>query len=278
MISSMPTPVRSRLTPADTVRGTLVLTRRNLLRNVRIPQLLLIATVQPVMFLLLFNFVFGGAIGQTLPPGVDSYTTYLIPGLLAQIVAFRAPQTAVGLTEDLSKGVIDRFRALPMSRSAVLAGRTLADLLRNTFVYILMLAVGFAVGFRYQTSAVAFLGGVALALLFGYSLSWAGAAVGLYVRNPEAAGSAMGLPMFPLVFASSVFVPTDTMPGWLRMFADHQPITVIANSVRALMLGDAALPAGTSLAGQLFLSLVWIAGLTILFAMLAVRAYRRVVS
>ncbi|GGI08991.1 ABC transporter permease [Egicoccus halophilus] len=258
-----------------TLTDTLVLTRRNLLRNVRLPQLLLFSTIQPVMFLLLFNYVFGGAIGGSLPEGY-AYIQWLMPGLLIQIATFGAGQTAMGLTEDLDKGVIDRFRSLPMSRSAVLAGRTLADLLRNAAVLGLMLVVGFAIGFRWETSVFGFLGGFAVALLFGYALSWVMATIGLAVRNPEAAQSAVMLPVFPLVFASSVFLPTQTMPDWLRVFADHQPITVIANALRALMLGPAALLPGQTVGGQVVAALAWIVGITAVFAVLAVRLYRKV--
>jgi ABC transporter DrrB family efflux protein len=266
-----------RITPRRAVTDTFVITRRNLLRNVRLPQLLLFSTIQPVMFLLLFTYVFGGAISQAVPGGLE-YVQFLMPGLLIQIAAFGAGQTALGLTEDLSKGVIDRFRALPMSRSAVLAGRTLADLLRNAAVLTLMLTVGFAIGFRYETSFVGFVGGVVLSLLFAYSLSWVMATIGLYVRNPEAVQSAVFLPIFPLVFASSVFLPTETMPDWLRTFADHQPITVIANAVRGLMLGEEFLFPGQTVTGQVLASLAWIAGITLVFSLLAIRAYRKVTS
>jgi len=259
------------------VTDTLVLTRRNLLRNVRLPQLLLFSTIQPVMFLLLFNFVFGGAIGGSLPAGFD-YIQWLIPGLLIQVATFGAGQTALGLTEDLSKGVIDRFRSLPMARSAVLAGRTFADLGRNAAVLTLMLAVGFAIGFRWETSFLGFLGGFAIALAFGYALSWVMATIGLLVRNPEAAQSAVFLPVFPLVFASSVFLPTQTMPDWLRVFADHQPITVVANALRGLMLGQQALLPGQSVAGEVVAAIGWIIGITVVFALLSVRIYRRVQS
>lgn len=278
-------PARAPFVPirqATTVRGALtdtwVITQRNLLRNLRLPQLLVFATIQPVMFLLLFNFVFGGAIGQSLPPGIDSYTNFLLPGLLVQIAVFGASQTALGLTEDLSKGVVDRFRALPMSRAAVLTGRTLADLLRNAAVLSLMLVVGFLIGFRWQTSLWGFLAGFGIALLFGFALSWMMATIGLYVRNPEAAQSAAMLPMFPLVFASSVFLPTQTMPDWLRVFAENQPITVVANAIRGLMLGDVALLPGQSLAGEVFAALAWLAAITAIFSVLAVRTYRRAVS
>ncbi len=256
------------------VTDTLVITRRNLLRNVRLPQLLLFSTIQPVMFLLLFNYVFGGAIGGSLPAGYD-YIQWLMPGLLIQIATFGAGQTALGLTEDLSNGVIDRFRSLPMARSAVLAGRTLADLIRNAAVLSLMLLVGFAIGFRWETSLLRFLAGFGIALLFAYALSWVMASIGLAVRNPEAAQSAVFLPVFPFVFASSVFLPTQTMPDWLRVFADNQPVTVVANALRGLMLGLEALLDGSTVAGQVLASLAWIGGITALFAVLAVRIYRR---
>jgi ABC transporter DrrB family efflux protein len=280
--SSAPAPAGAanptgRISPRRAVTDTLVITRRNLLRNVRLPQLLLFSTIQPVMFLLLFTYVFGGAISQAVPGGLE-YVQFLMPGLLIQIAAFGAGQTALGLTEDLAKGVIDRFRSLPMSRSAVLAGRTLADLLRNAAVLTLMLTVGFAIGFRYETSFLGFVAGVVLSLLFAYSLSWVMATIGLYVRNPEATQSAVFLPIFPLVFASSVFLPTETMPDWLRTFADHQPITVVANAVRGLMLGEEFLRQGQSVAGQVLASLAWIAGITLVFSLLAIRAYRKVTS
>ncbi|MFP4233864.1 MAG: ABC transporter permease [Nitriliruptoraceae bacterium] len=271
--------LRERATFTSTVADTWVLTKRNLLRNVRLPQVLLFSTVQPIMFLLLFTYVFGGAIGQSLPPVAQGeYINWLMPGLLVQISVFGAGQTAIGLTDDLSKGVIDRFRSLPMARSAVLAGRTFADLGRNAAVVTLMLLVGFLIGFRYQTSFLGFVAGVALGLAFAYSLSWVMAVIGLYVKDPEATQSAVFLPVFPLVFASSVFLPTETMPDWLRVFADNQPITTVTNSLRALMLGDGALPEGQALAGQLAISVAWIIVITLVFSLLAIRTYRRAVD
>jgi ABC transporter DrrB family efflux protein len=271
-------PIRDHTTLRGTLTDTWVITQRNLLRNLRLPQLLVFATIQPVMFLLLFNYVFGGAIEGSLPPGIDSYTNFLLPGLLVQIAAFGASQTALGLTEDLSKGVIDRFRALPMSRAAVLTGRTLADLIRNAAVLSLMLTVGFLIGFRYQTTLLGFLAGFGIALLFAFALSWVMATIGLYVRNPEAAQSASFLPIFPLVFASSVFLPTQTMPDWLRVFADNQPITVVANAIRGLMLGPQVLLPGQTIAGEAMSALLWLGGITAIFSVLAVRNYRRAVS
>ena len=264
-----------RITLRRAVSDTAVITRRNLLRNVRLPQLLLFSTIQPVMFLLLFTYVFGGAIGQALPGGFD-YIDFLLPGLLIQNSVFGAGQTAIGLTEDLDKGVIDRFRSLPMARSAVLAGRTLADLVRNAAVLTLVLVVAFLIGFRYQAGFLGFLGGLAIALLFAYALSWMMATIGLLVRNPEATQSAVFLPVFPLVFASSVFLPVETMPSWLESFAEHQPITAVANAVRGLMLGRRALVGGEEVAGQVIAALAWIVAILAVFAVLAVRAYRRV--
>jgi len=273
------TPLRSRTTPLSAARDALVIVRRNLLRNVRLPQLLLFATVQPVMFLVLFTYVFGGAIEASLPlAAAGNYLNWLVPGLMIQVAAFGAGQTALGLTEDLQNGVIDRFRSLPMARSAVLAGRTGADLVRNMVVIGLMVSVGTALGFRYQTSFVRFLAGFGLALLFAHALSWVMAAVGLRVRTPEAVQSAAFLPIFPLVFASSVFLPTQTMPAWLRVFADHQPLTVVTNAMRGLMLGPGALPLGQDLTVEVVRSLAWIAGITAVAALLAIRAYRRVAT
>ena len=265
-----------RMSVVHTIKDTAVITRRNLLRNLRLPQLLVFSTVQPVMFLLLFNYVFGGAIGGSLPPAAGGeYINWIVPGLIVQVAAFGAGQTAIGLTEDLSKGVIDRFRSLPMARSAVLAGRTVSDLIRNGFVIVLMLAVGLLIGFRWQTSPLGMMGGLLVAMVFAYALSWVMATVGLAVKNPEAAQTAVFLPVFPLVFASSVFVPTQTMPGWLRAFADNQPITITANALRGLILGEGALAPGQTVAGQVGLSLAWALGIIAVFAPLAVTIYRR---
>lgn len=272
-------PEHARISVAHAIKDTLVITRRNLLRNIRLPQLILFATVQPVMFLLLFNYVFGGAIGGSIPAAAaGKYINWLVPGLLIQVAAFGAGQTAIGLTEDLNKGVIDRFRSLPMARSAVLAGRTISDLIRNGFVIGLMLVVGFLIGFRWQTNALGMLGGLVVAMAFAYALSWVMATIGLAVKNPEATQTAIFLPVFPLVFASSVFVPTQTMPAWLRAFAENQPITVTVNALRGLMLGGDALQPGKTVLGSVLLSLAWTAGILAVFAPLAVRQYRRIVS
>lgn len=273
---------KSHLGLSAAVRHTAVITRRNTLRVIRLPQLLLFSTVQPVMFLLLFNFVFGGAIaivgpGGTVPAG-SNYINWLIPGILVQASVFGATATALGLTEDLGAGVIDRFRSLPMARSAVLTGRTLADLVRNAFVTTLMLVVGFIMGWRFEQGFPKMMLGVAIALLFGYSFSWVMAAIGLTAKTPETAQSAGFLPIFPLVFASSVFVPTTTMPDWLRVFADNQPVSIVANAVRSLMIPEQALtPLGFDQGTLIWQSLAWIAGIVVVFGPLAVRQYKKAV-
>ncbi len=269
---------RARVTPAQTVRNVAAITRRNLLRFVRLPQLLLFSTVQPVMFLLLFNYVFGGAIVTALPPAAGGkYLNFLIPGLLVQIATFGSGQTAFGLAEDLTAGVIDRFRSLPMARSAVLAGRTLADLVRNGLILVLLLAVAAIIGWR-PGSLTGTLGALGIVLVFAFAMSWVMATVGLLVKTPEAVQSAVFLPVFPLVFASSVFVPTQTMPDWLRAFADNQPITITVNAMRGLILGEGALLPGDTVTGQVALALFWSLLILAVFVPLAVRIYRRTVS
>ncbi len=262
-----------------------IITRRNLLRNIRLPQLLLFSTVQPVMFLLLFNYVFGGSIARSIPPIFGDYINYLLPGIIVQNVVFAATATAVGLTEDLQAGVIDRFRSLPMARSAVLAGRTFADVGRAAFVISLMTAVGYLIGFRPLNGFFSLVLAVVLALGFGYSMSWVMAWVGLKVKTPEAAQTAGFLPIFPLVFASSVFVPTSTMPSWLASFAENQPVTVLANTARALILGDAYIAgephlaaSGATIGSLVLLSLAWIVGIVAVAAPFAVRSYRKTVE
>ena len=242
----------------------LAVTGRNLLGYRRVPQLLVFSTIQPVIFVLLFRYVFGGAIKVT---GVN-YVDFLLPGIFAQTVIFGAMTTAVGLATDLNTGLLERFRSLPMARSAVLAGRTLADLTRNVFVVALMTAVGFAVGFRVHTGVPQFLAGLGLVLLFGYAFSWVFATVGLVVRDPEASQAAAFPVVAPLVFASSAFVPVSTMPVWMRWFAEHQPVSVTASAMRALVLGGPA-------TSDVVQALAWCAGILLVFAPLAVWRYQR---
>jgi ABC transporter DrrB family efflux protein len=248
-----------------TVADAAAVTRRNLYRYVRVPTLLLFSTIQPVMFVLLFTFVFGGAIQV---PGVDNYIDFLMAGILAQTVIFGSTQTGVALAEDMSRGMVDRFRSLPMARSAVLAGRTTSDTVRNLFVVCLMLVVGTLVGFRFHAGVVPAVGAVGLALAFGLAFSWISALIGLSVRDVESAQAAGFVWVFPLVFASSAFVPVDTMPGWLQTFADINPVTVTVNALRALTLGGPT-------ARPVLEALAWIVGILLVFVPLAVNRYRR---
>jgi len=249
------------------LRDSLILTRRNLTHFVRQPQLLIFSTVQPVMFVLLFAFVFGGAIGASLPPGVD-YVDFLLPGIFVQSVAFRATQTAIGLAEDLEKGVVDRLRSMPTARLAMLAGRTAADLVRNIVIIVIMVAVGYTIGFRFDQGPLAAVAAVLVVAAFGFALSWIFAFVGLTVRGAEAAQSAGFVAIFPLVFASSIFVPVATMPGWLQGFAAISPITVTADAARALAIGG-------PLAEPLLLTLGWTVAIVAVFAPLSVHRFRR---
>jgi ABC transporter DrrB family efflux protein len=249
------------------VGDTLVVTQRNLRHFVRQPQLLIFSTVQPIMFVLLFTYVFGGAIGRALPGGV-SYIDFLLPGIFVQSVSFRATQTAVGLAEDLERGVVDRFRSMPMARSAVLAGRTLADLVRNILIIGLMIAVGYVIGFRFGGGLLNALGAIAVVAGFGFALSWIFAFVALAVRGAEAAQSAGFVAIFPLVFASSVVVPENSMPSWLQAFAKISPVTLTADAARGFALGG-------STSGSLPGTLAWIGGLLAVFVPLCVWRYRR---
>ena len=244
-----------------------VVSVRNLLHFVRQPDLLVFSTIQPIMFVLLFTYVFGGAISHSLPPGV-SYIDYLLPGILVQSVTFRASMTAIGLSDDLKLGVIDRFRSMPMARSAVLIGRTTADLVRNILIIVLMIIVGYIIGFRFQAGVLQALACIALVSAFGLALSWIFAFVAFTVRSAEAAQSAGFVILFPLVFASSVFVPVSSMPSWLQSFAKASPVTLTANAARSL-----ALVPGTpsSLGG----AVAWIVGLLAVFIPLSVWRYRR---
>ncbi len=256
------------LTPSDRVRWTiadaLTVTKRNIIHIFRVPQLLVFSTIQPVMFVLLFTYVFGGAIRT---PGVK-YVNFLLPGIFVQIVAFSAMNTGIGLADDLNKGLIDRFRSLPMARSAVLAGRTLADVTRNFFVLLLMYGVGSAIGFRIASGPLQALAAMAILLLFGYSLSWIGASIGLALRNPESVQAAGFVWIFPLIFASGLFVPLFTLPGWLQVFARNQPVGVTAEAVRALVLDRPVGPFAWK-------AVAWGFGLLAVFIPLAVTRYRK---
>jgi ABC transporter DrrB family efflux protein len=263
---------------ARAVSDIAVITRRNLLFTVRLPQVLVLSSIMPVIFIVMFTYVFGGAIQGALPPAAAGrYVNWLIPGLLAQFALFGGSGTASGLAEDLAKGAIDRFRSLPMAGAAVLAGRTLSDLVRLALTLTLMVGVGYGIGFRPQTGLGGVLAALAVGLGFGYAWSWVMALVGLLVRSAEAVQAATYLVVFPLAFTSSVFVPTQTMPAWLQPFAANQPVTVATNALRGLVLGPGALPPGRTVAGQVALALLWVVAITAVFVPLAVRAYRRTV-
>jgi ABC transporter DrrB family efflux protein len=246
------------------VTDTMIVAERNLVRLPRAPDLLLAFTVQPVMFVLLFVYVFGGAIRT---PGYD-YVDFLIPGIIVQNIAFGGFVTALGLNEDLSKGLIDRFRSLPMARAAVLAGRTLADVVTNTLSLLVLLVTGLIIGFSFDASLAEILTGVLLLLVFGYAFSWMFALLGLLVSSPEAANSLGFIAVFPLTFISSAFVPVESMPSVLRWFAEVNPFTIMVDAMRALWL-DA--PAGNSVWG----GFVWSFVILAIFAPLAVWRYRR---
>jgi ABC transporter DrrB family efflux protein len=259
------------LRSADRLRSglsdALAVTGRNLLGYLRTPQLLVFSSVQPVIFVLLFRYVFGGAIHV---PGIP-YVDFLMPGIFAQTVVFGAMTTAIGLSTELHSGLLERFRSLPIARSAALAGRTTADLIRNVFVIALMCVVGFAVGWRPQTSVGAFLGAMLLMLAFGYAMSWIFATIGLIARDAEAAQAASFPILAPLIFASSAFVPVASMPGWLQGFARNQPVSAVITAVRDLTLG------GTDTTAHVLIAMAWCIGIVVVAAPFAVRRYRRAV-
>jgi ABC-2 type transport system permease protein/oleandomycin transport system permease protein len=245
---------------------TLVLAKRSFLRIPRAPDLLLSFTVQPIMFVLLFAYVFGGAIST---PGYD-YIDFLMPGIIVQTMSFGGFVTALGLSEDLKKGLIDRFRSLPMSRGAVLAGRTLADVGTNSISIAVMIVVGVVAGFSFSAPPAHIAAGIVLLLLFGYAFSWVFAFIGLSSSSPEASQSLGFIVIFPLTFVSSAFVPVESMPGALQDFAEVNPFTIVVNAMRALFLGA---PAGNNVWG----AFAWSIGIAAFFATLAIAKYKRAV-
>jgi ABC transporter DrrB family efflux protein len=253
---------------AATVVGVTTITGRNLRRLVRVPTLLVFATVQPVLFVLLFTYAFGGAIHV---PGVTHYVDYLLPGIFVLAIGFGASQTGVAIAEDLATGMIDRFRSLPIGGGAVLAGRVAADALRNLFVVGLMTGVGAAIGFRFHAGPAAALAAIALTVATGLAFSWLNLLLGLAVRDPESAGLAGLFPIIILFFTSSTLVPVATMPGWLQAFAKTNPITVITGALRALCLGGPTTrPAVEAIA--------WIAALLAVTVPAAITGYRHATS
>jgi ABC-2 type transport system permease protein/oleandomycin transport system permease protein len=248
---------------SNTVSDTMVLAVRSLKRIPRQPDLLIGFTVQPIMFVLLFVYVFGGAINT---PGFD-YVDFLMPGIIVQSISFGGFVTALGLADDLNKGLIDRFRSLPMSRAAVLTGRTLADVVTNALSLVLLIGVGVLAGFSFDASIFEAAAGVVLLLLFGYAFSWVFALIGLTASSPETSNAVGFTAIFPLTFISSAFVPTDSMPAALRWFADVNPFTTVVDAMRSLWLDT---PAGNDVWG----AFVWCLVILAVFAPLAVRRYR----
>ncbi len=246
-------------------KDTLTVAWRNVLRFRRLPRLLVFSTIQPVMLLLLFTYVFGGAVADD----AAAYIQFLLPGFLIQVVVFGSSQTAVGLAEDLSGGLVDRFRSLPMSRPAFLAGRTLADTGRYLFLVALIIGIGSAIGFRFENQALPAIAAALLAVLFGFAFTWITAYIGIMSKDVETAQVAGFVWIFPVVFASSMFVPIDTMPGWLQAFARNNPVTFTVDTVRTLSLGGAIWE-------NLWKSLASIAGILLVFVPLTVDRYRRI--
>jgi ABC-2 type transport system permease protein/oleandomycin transport system permease protein len=246
---------------------TVVLSKRSLFRIRRQPDLLVGFTIQPVMFVLLFVYVFGGAIET---PGLD-YVDFLMPGIIVQSMVFGGFVTALGLAEDLKKGLIDRFRSLPMWQPAVVSGRILADVGTNVLQLVVMFAVGFAAGFRFSTSAPEVIAGIALLLFLGYAFSWVFAFIGLTASSPEASNAYGFTILFPVTFVSSAFVPVESMPGWLQPIAEHNPFTTMVDAARALFVGT---PAGN----DVWLAVVWGVVITGVFGALSVWRYRRAVQ
>jgi ABC transporter DrrB family efflux protein len=247
------------------VPDTLVMAERNLVRLPRAPDLLLGFTVQPVMFVLLFVYVFGGAIET---PGYDDYVDFLIPGIIAQNIAFGGFVTALGLAEDMTKGLIDRFRSLPTARASVLAGRTVADIVTNTLAIVVLLVTGVIIGFGFDAGVLEILAGVGLLLLFGFAFSWIFALIGMSVSSPEAANGIGFTLIFPITFISSAFVPVESMPAGLQDVAAANPVSTVVDALRSLWLGS---PAGD----DIWLSVVWCVVLIAVFAPLAVAKYRK---
>ena len=247
-----------------TITDALVLAKRHLRHIPRNPELLIFATIQPVMFVVLFRYVFGGAI----PIEGTTYVNFLMPGIFVQTVTFGSMLTGAGLAQDLQRGLIDRFRSLPMARSAVITGRILSDLVLNTFVVLIMLTVGLLVGFRPEGGVSGWLGAFGLMLLVSFAFSWIAATIGLIARTPEVVNSAGFIWLFPLTFASSAFVQTNTMPGWLRVFADRQPLTIIVNAVRGLFLTGSAGNDG-------WIALAWCLAIVAVFVPVSAMLYQK---
>jgi ABC-2 type transport system permease protein len=251
--------------------STLGIAKRGLLKFLRTPQLVILSTVQGAIFLLIFRYVFGGAIGAG---GLD-YVDFLVPGFITTGLLFVGMGAAAGVAEDLEQGFVDRLRSLPIPRGAVLAGRALADTAVQVWGLAVTAAIGFAVGFRLHGSVAQALAAFGLLVLLGFAFEWLFITLGLFAGSAQAA-QGLALMVFPLTFVSSAYVPVESMPGWLQAFAEHQPVTVMVDAVRALTQG----PAAEALLGHgagfyVVRSLLWAAGIVAVFAPLAVARYRR---
>ena len=245
---------------------TWVMAKRNLMVWTRVPAYLVFTIVQPMIFTLLFRYVFGGAIPVDLPGG---YVSFLLPGIVGQTAAFASMSTAISLAVEVQKGVVDRLRAMPMARSAFLAGRLLADLARMTITILVIVGVGYIVGFRFSNGFGSAIGMIVLAIALGFAVCLISATIGLWLKNEESTQAFGLIWLFPRTFVSSAFVPVQSMPGWLQVFANNQPITHVVNALRSLAIG-------TPMGDNLWLSLVWLAGIVLVFGPIAVRTYQRV--
>jgi ABC-2 type transport system permease protein len=262
-------------TLAETVSDSIVITRRNLIKVKRVPDLIVAATLSPIMFVVLFRYVFGGAIN--LPDGI-TYAEFLLPGIFAQTVIFGSTITGASLADDMQKGLIDRFRSLPMSRSAVLIGRTVADLGLNAFSIMVMALTGLVVGWRINSSIAEAVGGFLILLVFAYAISWLMALVGLLVRTPEVVNNASFIVIFPLTFIANTFVPLESFPTALRRFAEWNPVSTVTQASRELfgnIPASAPEPAAWSLQNPVLYTLLWAAAILAVFIPLSVRAYLR---
>lgn len=252
-----------RITPLLAFRDFGGVAKRNAIRSVRTPQLVLYA-IQPVMMLVLFRYIFGGAI--KVPGG--NYVSFVVPAIFLITVLVGAMTSAIGIAEDLKSGMIDRFRSMPMARSAVLSGRSLTDLIRSVLALGLMIGLGVAVGFRFNSDVLRILAGIGLILAFGFAMCWMNVAIGLSAKDPESAQNAASGPTFLLLFASNAIVPTQSLPGWLQPFARNQPLSVTTSAVRSLFRGGPA-------AHDAWVSLAWSAGITLVFLVLSLSLYKK---
>ncbi|MDT4924384.1 MAG: type transport system permease protein [Pseudonocardiales bacterium] len=254
-----------------------VVAKRNLIKIKRVPDLLVFSTMSPIMFILLFAYVFGSAIKV---PGIG-YREFLIPGIFAQTVIFGSTITGAGLAEDMQKGIIDRFRSLPMSRSAVLVGRTTSDVLNNVLVIVIMSVTGLLVGWRIRSSVGEAIGGFLLLLAFAYAISWIMALVGLIVPSPEVVNNASFMIIFPLTFIANTFVPTNNFPSVLKTIANWNPVSSVTQAARQLFGNTGSLPLPSqpwSLHHPIIYTLLWVAGILVVFIPLSVRQYKRAAS